>query len=672
MLAVLKSHRSPRHLCGALAICLALIASGCGGGGYGGSSSGGGYNPMPAISSLAPASASAGAAAQTLTINGSGFMAASTVTYDGTARTATYVSASQLTIQLSAADQMTAGSYAVVVTNPAPGGGTSNTVNFTVTANNPMPAVTSLSPPSATAGAAGQTLTIDGSGFMATSTVTYNGVPHTAAFVSATQLTIQLTAADQAMLGSYAVIVTNPPPGGGASASVSFTVGNPVPVISGLMPASVTAGTAAPTLTISGSGFLSSSSVTYNSVPHTATFVSASQLTISLTTADQATVGSYSVVVTNPSPGGGASNTATFTVSPVIPATAAVLVVGGQTTASMAPLTSGEVFASSAFTSAGNMSAARYRPTASLISAGATILITGGANASGGAIDTAETFQVASKTFGAATVSMLCAHKGHTASVLQNGKVLIAGRTGITIAPCAELYDPVAGTFTRTGNMTTPLSDHAAVLLANGKVLIVGGSVDRSGCISCTATSSAELYDPGTGTFSATGPMNAARSSPTATLLSSGKVLVTGGGVNPTGGPQQTAELYDPASGTFTLTNSSMAVGRQFHTATLLPSGKVLVAGGLTTIGSVATATADLYDPTTDAFRATGAMASTRMHHTATLLGNGVVLIVGGTMQPTGPMGETSAELYDSTSGVFTLTGPLATGRYGAAASPLQ
>src|SRR5205823_8632280 len=121
----------------------------------------------------------------------SGFMAASTVTYNSVADTATYVSASQLTIPLSAADQMTAGSYAVVVTNPAPCGGTSNSVNFTVTASNPPPAVTSLSPPSATAGAAGQTLTINGSGFMATSTVTYNGVPHTAAFVSATQLTIQ-------------------------------------------------------------------------------------------------------------------------------------------------------------------------------------------------------------------------------------------------------------------------------------------------------------------------------------------------------------------------------------------------------------------------------------------------------------------------------------------------
>ena len=673
MLAVLKSHRSPRHLCRALATCLALIASGCGGGGYGGSSSGGGYNPMPAISSLAPASASAGAGAQTLTINGSGFLAASTVTYNGVAYTATYVSASQLTIPLSAADQMTAGSYAVVVTNPAPGGGTSNSVNFTVTASNPLPAVTSLSPPSATAGAAGQTLTINGSGFMATSTVTYNGVPHTAAFVSATQLTIQLTGADQAMLGSYAVIVTNPPPGGGASASVSFTVGNPVPVISALMPASVTAGTATPTLTISGSGFLSSSSVTYNSVPHTATFVSASELTISLTSADQATVGSYPVVVTNPSPGGGASNTATFTVAPVVPATAAVLVVGGQTTASMAPLTSGEIFASSAFTSAGNMSAARYQPTASLISAGATILITGGANASGSAINTAETFQVASKAFGATTVSMLCAHKGHTATVLQGGKVLIAGRAGITTNPCAELYDPVAGTFTRTGDMTTPVSDHAAVLLANGKVLIVGGSVNGTSCISCTATSGAELYDPGTGTFTATShTLVGARSSPTATLLPSGKVLVAGGGVTPSGGPVRTAELYDPVADTFTSIASTMSVERQFHTATLLPNGKVLLAGGLTNAGSVATATADLYDPATNTFHATGPMASTRMHHTATSLGNGVILIVGGTMQPTSPVGETSAELYDSTSGVFTLTGPLATGRYGAAASPLQ
>ena len=674
MLAVLRWHRLPRHLCSAVAIVVMLGASGCGGGGgYGGSNSGGGYNPVPAIGSLAPASAASGAAPQTLTINGSGFMSSSTVTYNGMAHAATYVSSTQLTIQLSAADQATAGSYAVVVTNPAPGGGSSNSVNFTVTASNPMPVITGLAPPSATTGAAPQTLTIDGSGFMATSTVTYNGVAHAATFVSATQLTIQLTAADQAMAGSYPVIVTNPPPGGGASASVSFMVGNPVPVINDLSPASATVGAAAQTLTINGSGFMSSSSVTYNGTAHTATFVSSAQLTIQLSTADQATVGSEAVIVTNPAPGGGPSNTATFTVAPVTSPGAAVLIIGGQSAASPAtPLASGELFASSAFSSAGKLLVARHRPTASLVSSGATVLIAGGSDANGAALNTAETYQVAAKTFGATTVGMQCAHKGHTATVLANGKVLIAGRDGTTTSACAELYDPSTGKFTRTGDMTLPLSDHAAVLLPNGKVLIVGGSADASGCVSCVASKGAELYDPSTGTFTATThTLLNVRSSPTATLLPSGKVLITGGGANPTGGPVKTAELYDPATDSFSFTAGLMSVERQFHTASLLPSGRVLVAGGLTKVGTVATASADLYDPATNVFHATGAMATTRLYHTATLLGN-VVLIAGGTTQLATGVGESGAELYDPTAGVFTMTGSLTTGRYGAAASPLQ
>lgn len=577
MLTVLRSHRLPRRLCGAIAACLVLIAPGCGGGGYGGSNTGGNLNPMPAVSSLAPTSASAGAAAQTLTINGSGFMAASTVTYNGAAHTVSYVSASQLSIPLSAADQATA--------------------------------------------------------------------------------------------GSYAVIVTNPPPGGGASASATFTVDNPVPMISGLSPASATAGAMAQTLTINGSGFMASSSVTYNGAPHTATFVSAIQLTIPLTMADQTTAGNYPVIVTNPIPGGGASNTATFSVTLGVPAGATVLILGGQTVPTM-PLASAEVFASGAFTSAGNMSAARHRPTASLISSGAAVLITGGSDASGAALKTAETYQVATKAFAPTTGGMQCAHKGHTATVLQNGQVLIAGRDGLT--RCAELYDPSTGTFTRTGDMTMVVSDHAAVLLQNGKVLIVGGSVDAGPCLSCAATTSAEHYDPTTGTFTATkGTLGYARSSPTATLLPSGKVLIAGGGVNPTSGPLRTAELYDPATDTFA-SMSTMTVERQYHTATLLSSGKVLVAGGLTLAGSVATASADLYDPATNTFAATGAMNGTRLYHTATPLSNGVILIAGGTTQLATSTGETGAELYDPASGVFTLTGPLASGRYGAAASPLQ
>jgi len=127
-----------------------------------------------------------------------------------------------LTITLSTSDQATGGTYAVVVTNPAPGGGASNSVSFTV--NNAVPTITSLSPTSTAAGAAAQTLAIKGTNFLPTSTVTYNGVAHTPAFASSTQLKITLSTSDQATPGTYGVAVTNPAPGGGASSSVNFTV----------------------------------------------------------------------------------------------------------------------------------------------------------------------------------------------------------------------------------------------------------------------------------------------------------------------------------------------------------------------------------------------------------------------------------------------------------------
>jgi hypothetical protein len=279
-------------------------------------------NPVPSIATLAPASVVVGAASQTLTINGSNFVPTSTVTYNAVAHAATFVSSSQLTITLSAADQATAGSYAVVVTNPAPGGGASVAVNFTVSATNPVPAISTFAPASLTAGAASQTLTINGTGFLTTSTVTYNAVAHTASYVSASQLTISLSAADLASAGNYAVVVTNPAPGGGASTAVNFTVNNAVPSIATLSPASAVAGAAAQTLTINGSNFVPTSTVTYNAVAHAATFVNSSKLTIALSAADQATAGSYAVVVTNPAPGGGASSAVNFTVNNPVPSIA--------------------------------------------------------------------------------------------------------------------------------------------------------------------------------------------------------------------------------------------------------------------------------------------------------------------------------------------------------------
>jgi hypothetical protein len=286
-------------------------------------------NPQPSLTSLSPASAAVGAAAQTLTLNGTNFLATSTVTYNGVGHAATLVNSTVLTISLSATDQATAGSYAVVVTNPGPGGGVSSPLNFAL--NNPAPTLSSLSPASAVAGATAQTLTLNGTNFLSTSTVTYNGVGHAATLVSSTVLTISLSATDQATAGSYAVVVTNPAPGGGASSPLNFAVGNPQPSLTSLSPASAVVGAASQTLTLTGTNFLASSTVTYNGVGHAATLVSSTVLTISLSATDQATAGSYAVVVTNPAPGGGASSPLNFTVaSPIVSLSPTSLAFGNQ------------------------------------------------------------------------------------------------------------------------------------------------------------------------------------------------------------------------------------------------------------------------------------------------------------------------------------------------------
>jgi len=270
-------------------------------------------NPVPVISSLSPSSVQAEAAPQTLTINGSSFVSSSTVAYNGVGHPATFLSSTQLTISLGVGDLAAAGVFPVVVANPSPGGGPSNSVNFTV--NNPVPTISLLSPNSLAAGGTAQTLTINGSSFVSSSTVAYNGVAHPAAFLSSTQLTISLSAGDLAAAGIFPVVVTDPAPGGGPSNSLNFTVNNPVPVISSLSPSSVQAGTAPQTLTINGSGFVSSSTVTYNSITHPVTFLSSLQLTISLNANDLSTPGAYPVVVSNPPPSGGSSNAVSLLVT---------------------------------------------------------------------------------------------------------------------------------------------------------------------------------------------------------------------------------------------------------------------------------------------------------------------------------------------------------------------
>jgi hypothetical protein len=192
-----------------------------------------------------------------------------------------------------------------------------------------------------------------------------------------------------------------------------------------------------------------------------------------------------------------------------------------------------------------------------------------------------------------------------------------------------------ASGFIPAGDMETPRQAHMATMLSTGKVLVTGGAESSKGSLA-----TAELFDPNTGSFTATGAMGTARSSHTATLISGGKVLVTGG-IDGSGFALPSAEMFDPASGAFTPMASSMETARESHTATLRKDGTVLVAGGAVlvpafcginciTLAPVSLSKSELFDPTTQTFTGTGDLGTARFLHTATLLSDGSVLVTGG------------------------------------------
>ncbi len=275
-------------------------------------------NPTPSVTSLTPVSAAAGSAAFTLTVNGSNFVPGAVVNWNGSARSTTFVNSTQLTAQITAADVANQGIAAVTVTNPAPGGGTSNSLNFTVTPPNPVPSLTGLVPAQAAVGSPAFTLTVNGSGFVPNSVVNWNGVPRPTSFSSATQLFAQIPASDAANAGTASITVTNPAPGGGTSNGLTFSITstpNPAPAITGISPDSGFVGDDPFTLVVTGANFVAGSVVQWNGSPRPTTVISVNELRAQISTADVATAGAAQVTVFNPAPGGGTSSALNFTVN---------------------------------------------------------------------------------------------------------------------------------------------------------------------------------------------------------------------------------------------------------------------------------------------------------------------------------------------------------------------
>jgi hypothetical protein len=241
-------------------------------------------------------------------------------------------------------------------------------------------------------------------------------------------------------------------------------------------------------------------------------------------------------------------------------------------------------------------------------------------------------------------------HAFHTATLLPNGKVLVAG--GLSHSH-SELFDPITGIWTTTGDMNVPRYYHTATLLMNGKVLVTAGYNLANGNLS-----SAEIFDPSVGNWTPTPTLGTNRFLHTATLLSNGKVLVVGG-LAWNGSDYEylaNSELFNPTNGTW-IAAGALGVRRYQHTATLLSNGKVLVAGGYGVAGKLRSS--ELYDPLAETWTATGLMtpATGRAFHTAVALVDGRVLAIGGDST-------SSAEIYDPVTELWTATGSLNNARH--------
>ena len=324
-------------------------------------------------------------------------------------------------------------------------------------------------------------------------------------------------------------------------------------------------------------------------------------------------------------------------------------------------------------TTQANLNTSRYQHSATILNNG-QILVAGGINCpTAGSctyLSSAELYSPGNSAF--TTTGAMATARSAPAVQLNNGKVFIAGgyscdnSGNCSSLTSAEIYDPASGTFSGAGSMTVARSGHTMTVLGDGTVLIAGGQ-NCTSATSCSALQSAEIYDPNAATFTPTiNIMSAARFGASAVLLNSGSVLIAGGfdGTN----LPAAAEIFNPTYygtyGAFTGVGPSLTVSRFDATATLLNNDQVLVSGGSTcNLPGCPTNAAEIYDPVANTFSSVpGGMNVPRFNHTATLLTNGDVVVAGGYSScGSSCTGEASTEFFDPVEGTFSSGQPVST-----------
>ncbi len=274
-------------------------------------------NPEPQLTALSPLSVLAGTGSTELEVTGSAFVPGAKIVFGMTDLATTLVSSTELTATIPTGLLSTSGSVPVTVVNPAPGGGTSSPIAFTI--SNPSAAIQNINPSAAFVASAAFEMTVNGGGFVNGSTVVFNGTSLPTTFESATKLKAQVPASSLTAAGDFPIAVQNPPPGGGLSAPVVFKVQYPAPSATSLSPSTTAAGSGPTQVTVTGVGFFVTSQITFDNAPAATTFVDSTHVKATLSAAQLASATTISVRVVNPAPGGGTSSALPFTVANGVP-----------------------------------------------------------------------------------------------------------------------------------------------------------------------------------------------------------------------------------------------------------------------------------------------------------------------------------------------------------------